>query len=242
VVIFLEISRTPVFFTQIKRGLIMNAENDNAGNQIFQEDDLVKDANDNEDVINLTDMVEKPSEGEKDDTPISDEEEKEAISLDTIALEEEEIVELVDAGDEEESDQDIFMEGVDPEKDLEPGVISAPEDDEEGLEISLDFEDGASEEGLIPTDFEGDLEPDMEALGGRAQDEYSKDDAQQVMPSQVTGEPADTDVLKGLSDEKLEAIVTRVVEQTIEEKAERILLDVAKAAVSKEIEKIKQAL
>ncbi len=220
----------------------MNAENDNAGNQIFQEDDLVKDANDNEDVINLTDMVEKPSEGEKDDTPISDEEEKEAISLDTIALEEEEIVELVDAGDEEESDQDIFMEGVDPEKDLEPAGISASEDDEEGLEISLDFEDGASEEGLIPTDFEGDLEPDMEALGGRGQDEYSKDDAQQVMPSQVTGEPADTDVLKGLSDEKLEAIVTRVVEQTIEEKAERILLDVAKAAVSKEIEKIKQAL
>ncbi|MBW2265882.1 MAG: hypothetical protein JRF28_06930 [Deltaproteobacteria bacterium] len=201
----------------------------------------------NEEVIDLTEMVEKPSEGRKDDNQISDDVEKEAISLDTTALEEEEIVELVDAGEKDEkSGQDIFVEEVSPEKDLERSETPVFKDDKEDMGISVDFEDGDSEGGLIPTDFEGDLEPDMEALDGseipQGQDVYSKDDEQQVMPSQVTSEAMDTAVLKGLSDEKLEAIVTRVVKQTIEEKAERILLEVAEAAVAKEVEKIKQAL
>jgi DNA-binding transcriptional ArsR family regulator len=227
VVIFLRKSRTPVFFTQTKRGLIMNTEN--------------------EEVIDLTEMVEKPSEGRKDDNQISDDVEKEAISLDTTALEEEEIVELVDAGEKDEkSGQDIFVEEVSPEKDLERSETPVFKDDKEDMGISVDFEDGDSEGGLIPTDFEGDLEPDMEASDGseipQGQDVYSKDDEQQVMPSQVTSEAMDTAVLEGLSDEKLEAIVTRVVKQTIEEKAERILLEVAEAAVAKEVEKIKQAL
>jgi len=227
VVIFLRKSRTPVFFTQTKRGLIMNTEN--------------------EEVIDLTEMVEKPSEGRKDDNTISDDGKKEAISLDTTALEEEEIVELVDAVEKDEkSGPDIFVEEVSPEKDLERSETPVFKDDKEDMGISVDFEDGDSEGGLIPTDFEGDLEPDMEALDGseipQGQDVYSRDDEQQVMPSQVTSEAMDTAVLKGLSDEKLEAIVTRVVKQTIEEKAERILLEVAEAAVAKEVEKIKQAL
>jgi hypothetical protein len=45
-----------------------------------------------------------------------------------------------------------------------------------------------------------------------------------------------------LSDEKLEAIVTRVVKETVEEKAGRILLEVAETAIAEEIEKIKKAL
>ncbi len=225
----------------------MNTENDNTGDQIFQEGGSVQDASENEEVIDLTEMVEKPSEGRKDDNTISDDGKKEAISLDTTALEEEEIVELVDAGEKDEkSGPDIFVEEVSPEKDLERSETPVFKDDKEDMGISVDFEDGDSEGGLIPTDFEGDLEPDMEALDGseipQGQDVYSKDDEQQVMPSQVTSEAMDTAVLEGLSDEKLEAIVTRVVKQTIEEKAERILLEVAEAAVAKEVEKIKQAL
>ncbi len=225
----------------------MNTKNDNPKDQIFQEGGFVKDASDNEEVIDLTEMVEKPSEGRKDDNPISDDGEKDAISLDTTALEEEEIVELVDAeGKDEESGQEIFMEAVGHEKDLESSKTSVFEDDKEDLGISLDFEDGASGEGLIPTDFEGDLEPDIEALSGgeipQGHDVYSKDDEQQVIPSQVASEAVDTDVLEGLSDEKLEAIVTRVVKKIIEEKAERILLEVAEAAVAKEVKKIKLAL
>jgi len=100
----------------------------------------------NEEVIDLTEMVEKPSEGRKDDNTISGDVEKEAISLDTTALEEEEIVELVDAGEKDEkSGSDIFMEEVSPEKDLERSETPVFKDDKEDMGISVDFEDGDSE-------------------------------------------------------------------------------------------------
>jgi hypothetical protein len=49
-------------------------------------------------------------------------------------------------------------------------------------------------------------------------------------------------VHEAVSEERIEAIIRRVVEETIEKKADRILLEVAEAAVTKEIEKIKQVL
>ena len=46
----------------------------------------------------------------------------------------------------------------------------------------------------------------------------------------------------GVIDEKIEAIITKVVEDAVAEKADRILVEVAEAAIAKEIEKIKKAL
>ena len=49
-------------------------------------------------------------------------------------------------------------------------------------------------------------------------------------------------ILERVSDEQIEAIMTRVAERIMEKKADRVLLEVAEAAIAKEIEKIKQAL
>ena len=57
-----------------------------------------------------------------------------------------------------------------------------------------------------------------------------------------TDEGLESKLLERVSDERIEAIITRLATKKIEEKADRILLDVAEAAIAKEIEKLKQAL
>ena len=57
-----------------------------------------------------------------------------------------------------------------------------------------------------------------------------------------TDEALESEVLERVSDERIEAIITRVVNDVIEKKAGQILLEAAEAAISKEIERIKRAL
>lgn len=49
-------------------------------------------------------------------------------------------------------------------------------------------------------------------------------------------------IMEKISEAKVEEIVTRIVKQRVDEKVERILLDAAEAAVSREIEKLKKDL
>jgi hypothetical protein len=65
--------------------------------------------------------------------------------------------------------------------------------------------------------------------------------AQDLQESEPDGALEST-ILERVSDEQIEAIITRVVERVIEKKADRVLLEVAESAIAKEIEKIKQAL
>ena len=59
---------------------------------------------------------------------------------------------------------------------------------------------------------------------------------------QPTAEALESVAAERLSDERIEEVITRVAKEAIEKKADRILLEVAEAAIAKEIEKIKQAL
>jgi hypothetical protein len=62
------------------------------------------------------------------------------------------------------------------------------------------------------------------------------------IPPESTGLNLEDAVREKLSDEKIEAVITKVVEDAVAEKADRILVEVAEAAIAREIEKIKKAL
>jgi len=118
-------------------------------------------------------------------------------------------------------------QAVEPES--ESAEIASPEE-EEILEL-VDAVDGEPQEEIVElTDMVS------EGPGDQAGDHV---DESPELPSDSGEEP---DVMAGISDEKLEAMVTKAVKQIIGEKAERILLEVAEAAVAKEIDKIKKAL
>jgi hypothetical protein len=59
---------------------------------------------------------------------------------------------------------------------------------------------------------------------------------------QLTDEALESVIREKLSEEETEAMIRRVVTETIEKKADRILLEVAEAAIAREIERLKQAL
>jgi hypothetical protein len=222
-----------------------------------------------DDVIELTDVVEGSPGGDiglgGDDA--------DPISLDAAALEEEEIIELVDTVlDDADTEEDILelTEMVEEEPfQTEAMPLDGGQYDDGSDDISVDDHVshqelgnhahtlmGAEDANSQAAQEEAIAEPSVEAphiFQGEEQSESYEvvDDTGMVAPTAVTsdegpGETAVSDIEKEvrerLSDEKMEAIITSVVKEAIEEKVDRILLDVAEAAIAKEIEKIKKAL
>lgn len=191
------------------------------------------------DVIELTDVIEEPSGEEAADYAGLHSESDEAASVDADAMDEEDIIELVDeAVDEPESGNEevIELSDVVEEEDLQPEEGALSEWSSPGLGTG-DFAEESLEQDVS-------MEIDATAPPGIPMDEELSDDIGQAQDLQES-EPdraLESTILERVSDEQIEAIMTRVVERIIEKKADRVLLEVAEAAIAKEIEKIKQAL
>ena len=166
-----------------------------------------------EEVIELTDPIRATAGSEADD---------ESLSLETEALvqeEEAEIIELVDSVEHELSDDEII--------ELEDMVEEVELDESVGIEMPTDGPSipGADE---VVEDLDFSVEPEESVA--------------EEMPIEDVETAPDIAALEGFSEERIEEIVTRVVTEVIEKKADRILVEVAEAAVQKEIEKIKKLL
>lgn len=212
-----------------------------------------------EEIIDLADLVEEPSEGPRtEDTGLDlSLKEGEGPSLELEAPEEEDFIDLVDeVKDEAQSEDEEFIELTDV---LEEG---RPEVEEEGIsELSgvdfggVDFDKDTlieqvgleMPEDVIDAAFAEESVGESEVSFGR---EETSVDAVEVPAAQgveatlesMVDEELEPRLLEGVSDERIEAIITRLASKKIEEKADRILLKVAEAAIAKEIEKLKQAL
>jgi hypothetical protein len=221
-------------------------------------DDMLEGEDQGEDIIELTDLAEEPPDEEAG----LDGNETQPDALDAEALEEEEIIELVDAvEDESEADEGILdltdmvedeasqaeetpIEASPAEIETDEGLVEdmgivpgeetaempAEEEDMADSEPSVEMAEIAIEEAS-----EADETVEQEALAPEAIEPYES-------PTESTGLDAEDAVREKLSDEKIEAIITKVVEDAVAEKADRILLEVAESAIAREIEKIKKAL
>jgi hypothetical protein len=192
-----------------------------------------------EDVIELTDVIEEPSGEEAADYAGLHSESDEAASLDANAVDEEDIIELVDEAvdDPDSGDEEVIeLSDVVEEEDLQPEQGPLSEWSSPGPGTG-DFPEESLEE-------EVGVEIDATAPPGIPMDEKPSDDMGQAQDLQES-EPdraLEATILARVSDEQIEAIITRVVEKIIEKKADQVLLEVAESAIAKEIEKIKQAL
>jgi hypothetical protein len=227
------------------------------------------DVNDDEDdIIELTDMVElSPGKDVRLDDGAGD-----SSSLNTQAMEEEiiELVDAVkDAPEAEEEVLELTDVVMDDTFGSEAMPMVAAPGDGESYEGLVDEQDSAPdlsddmgisiEEDVAEMQFVEETEAISEqpvetadiAIEKEQSETYDAFEEAEMVPKSVESfddpvETADSDleeaIRKKFSDEKIEAVITRVVQDTIEEKAGRILLEVAEAAIAKEIEKIKKAL
>jgi len=227
-----------------------------SGNEPGSSEDLFleTEAEGEEEVIELVDAVPEESEGQ-DVLELTDRVEDQYSQA-----EEEDLLEF-SAADlaPDEPDEDGLAENVGMEITEEPPEIAAfakaadpaaaaesvTEEPADDLEISQDLPDAALEGEEVPEDLGGFGESDVEEDAGEPVEPSVLYPEQGLVP-EAGAQPADKalgpEVLERLSDERIEEIVTRVVKETVEKKADRILLEVAEAAIAKEIEKIKQAL
>lgn len=224
------------------------------------------DMNGDDDIIELTDVVEELT----DEVGVD---EADSISLDSVALEEEEIIELVDVATDNTEMEEEVLELTDLVEDdtVEPtampiDVASADDEAHKGpvdgglydQDQSHDTEMWMDQEVADMQDVnekEAIIEPSVETpdivMGEEQSEAYEtveegelvvEADESHEIPAQAVDSDGEKMIGERLSDEKIEAIITRVVKDTIEAKADRILLEVAEAAIAKEIEKIKKAL
>jgi len=217
----------------------MDIDGKNQEAQMVDGNGVPRQTQDLDDVIELTDVIEEPSGQEAADDAGLHSESDQAASLDADALDEEDIIELVDeAVDEPESvDEEVIeLSDVIEEEDLQPEEGALSESSSPGLGTG-DFAEESLQEDV-------GMEIDATPPPGIPMDEEPLDDmgqAQDLQESQSDGALEST-IVERVSDEQIEAIITRVVERIIEKKADRVLLEVAESAIAKEIEKIKQAL
>lgn len=200
--------------------------------------DAVTEESEGQDVLELTDRVEDQySQAEEEDLLEFSGADLAPDEPDEDGLAEDVGMEIT----EEPPEIAAFAKAADPAAAAE-SVTEEPADD---LEISQDLPDAALEGDEIPEDLGGFGESDVEEDAGELVDP-SVSYPEQGLVSETGVQPADKAlepaILERLSDERIEEIVTRVVKETVEKKADRILLEVAEAAIAKEIEKIKQAL
>jgi len=227
------------FVIPSKKDLIMDIDGKNQEVQTVGGNGVPRETQGLDDVIELTDVIEEPSGEEAADYAGLDSESYKAASLDAEALDEEDIIELVDeAVDEPESvDEEIIeLSDVAEEEDLQPEEGALSEWSSPGLSTGNFAEESLKED--VGTEIDATPPP------GIPMDEKPSDDmvpAQDLQESEPDGALEST-IFERISDEQIEAIITRVVERVIEKKADRVLLEVAESAIAKEIEKIKQAL
>ena len=154
------------------------------------------------------------------------------------ASEEGEIIELVDeVEDEPESEDQETIELTD--------VVEEQVSEAEGEELpEFSVADHGTEESVEDILLEdlGIEVPEKDFDTGVDQKAGPDEGPPSERPAQPTDEALESTVLENLSEERIEAIIRRVVTEIIEKKADRILLDVAEAAIAKEIERLKQAL
>jgi hypothetical protein len=212
----------------------------------FSDDVLSElDNEDNDDVIELTEMVEEPaSDDGVDDIVLETQEASPSAETADLVKEEEEIIELVEAVEDESPIDEAVFEPDDlaveepPEPDLSDLTSASGTSEEIGKaavadELELEMpEDGPSIPGV------GDESPELDLAFD--QDETTEDET--AVPQQAADGPGDMDALQGVSREKIEEIIAGVVKDVIDEKADKILLEVAEAAIQREIEKIKNML
>jgi hypothetical protein len=229
---------------------------DKAGEAADQLGDELGLGDTDEDLIDLVSLVEEPLDGGLLEEPGLDQAPEESLSLELDASVEEEIVDLVDeVKDEGQAEDEEVLELTDVVEERDYGAEE--ENISDLLEGDLggeDFDEDSLMEDVGLEIPEEDLEMDFaeesaEGAGISLGSEEALPDALEMateQPAEIGLEPSDEELesklLERVSDERVEAIITRLATKKIEEKADRILLDVAEAAIAKEIEKIKQAL
>lgn len=245
----------------------MDTDNKNKEDQIsedagdlslsYDDENLVMEGSGNEPGSSEDLFLETEAEGEKEVIELVDAVTDESEDQDVLELtdrvedqysqaEEEDLLEFSGADlASDEPDEDGLAEDVGIEITEEPPEISVTEEPADDLEISQDLPDAALEGDEVPENLGGLGESDMEQDAGKLVEPSVSDPEQGLVP-ESGAQPADKAlepaILERLSDERIEEIVTRVVKETVEKKADRILLEVAEAAIAKEIEKIKRAL
>lgn len=222
-----------------KKDLIMDTDEKRTQAQTVRGKGVSQETDEIEDVIELEDVVEEPF-GEKDpDQAGLQSESDEAASLAAGALEEEDIIELVDEAVDEPGSQDddvIELNEVVEEEDLQLDEGASSEWSSPGPGGGESHEDSVLED--VDMEMPG-AEPIGATLGEKpAEDTARAQDLQGFDPDSVL----ESTIIEKVSDEQIEAIISRVAERIMEKKADRVLLEVAEAAIAKEIEKIKQAL
>lgn len=233
----------------------MNDDAENRGDRASRDVGMEEEPLDGGDVIDLTEAAEADFGDSKTEGILDDGDD--VISLDEAALEEDDIVELVDVAEEElgETEEEPLDLSDLVEEELSEGDGDDPSSPSES--VFSDDDSGDTEFAVDVSDDLGDTSVDMSELSGDPDDspvtldleedvmesslelDLSPDQSGETMKETASDEAL---VAERLSDEKLEAIVTRVVKETVEEKAGQILLEVAEAAIAKEIEKIKKTL
>ncbi|MBW2037049.1 MAG: hypothetical protein JRI41_06165 [Deltaproteobacteria bacterium] len=184
-----------------------------------------------EEIIELTDVIEEPGQESASSDVSGVIEDRESVSA-----EDEEIIDLLDE-----------VKGEDVSKEEEP--IEVTDVAEEEL-LDLEVPDEESKEDIL---LEG-LGIEMEEEGAEAAAEETEQQASPIaeefkeqQPSappvaEVADEKLESAVRERLSDEKIEAVIRQIVQEKIEKKVDRILLEAAETAISSEIERLKQAL
>jgi hypothetical protein len=215
----------------------------------FADDGLSGQGKDNDDdIIELTEMVEEPVGYDGvEDIVFEPEEDTASSGAADLAKEEEEIIELVEAvedespmGEDRMGPEDFTVDDL-PEEDLsEQSFSDASEDigkaavkEELGLEMP---ENGPAIPGFEEEPSDLDLSMEQEDTSEEAPVQKT---AMAPHPAEMPGE---ADVLQAVPEEKIEEIIVRVVKDVIEKKADQILLEVAETAIQREIEKIKNLL
>jgi hypothetical protein len=189
--------------------------------------------------IDLADVVEESAEGASDDEQLIelvDQVDAEAH------MEEENLIQLTDVVEDQDSqirqerhdelpDADVDADDSEEDTPLEyAGLETAEEGSYAAVEELAAEESVAIEEGAA---LEEAVEPSAP---------YTKEGPPSAPAGPSTDEALESMIRDRLSEEKIEAVIRGVVTQTIEKKADRILLEVAEAAIAKEIERLKQVL
>jgi hypothetical protein len=181
-----------------------------------------------EDVIELEDVVEEPFGEVPPD---------QAVSLHADTPDEEDIIDLVDeAGDESENEGVIELTDVASEQDLQPETGELSELSSAGLDAGAPDEDSFMEG--VGMEMPAEVSPAIPMAEEPAGDTGEAQDFQGFGPDSEL----ESTIVERVSQEQLEAIMTRVAKEIIEKKADRVLLEVAEAAIAKEIDRLKQAL
>jgi len=202
-----------------------------------------------EHIIELTEMVEEGSVKEGAGGVPLQMGDTEAVELEPESLQEEdEIIELVDAVEQEPEPKD--EEEIEELRDL---VAEQPSEEEEELSEMADFSvaEEEPEDEILEDEDEGAIPeggPSIPRADETVEDvglALEADESPLVYGTpveEVVEEVPEAGPLQGLSEEKIEEIITRVAREAVEKKADQILLKVAEAAIQKEIEKIKKLL